>query len=335
MALSAPRRAVARGAAAADTILPAHGAIVMATGIVSIDFYADRRVVLSRVLLALAAAAWLGLGAQLIARAACDWTRTLSAARSPTALTGVAGSAVLGTRLTLLGWTWAGVVLLVFSLCFAIVVLGPITRSWTTPTDGGSLMLPVATEAIAVLLAALAAHEHSRAWLLAALPPLVAGGLFYLGVMARFEPRHIATARGEHWIAGGALAIITLASAQVTTTGAHVDVLSGALGALKVVVLVCWILTMAWLPLLLAAELRHRRLSYDVRRWSTVFPVGMYAACSFAVGTASGFGAASDFARAWVWIAGATWLAVSTAAVVRVARARASAGHPPAPTGTR
>jgi hypothetical protein len=317
----AVRRAVEGRALVGETILPAHGAIVMATGIVSIGFYVDRRILLSRVLLAIAAAAWLALGAQLIARAAHDWARTLAIARSPTALTGVAGSAVLGTRLALLGWSWAGIALLAFSLCFATVVLRPVAQSWTTPTDGASLMLPVATEALAVLLATLAAGDHGRAWLFAALPLVLAGALLYLAVMSRFEARHIATARGEHWIAGGALAIVTLASAQVVSAATRLHELTGALGALKVVVLVCWALTMSWLPLLLAAELRHRRLRYDVRRWSTVFPVGMYAVCSFAVGTASRFSGATDFARVWVWFAGATWLAVAAAGGVRTLRA--------------
>jgi hypothetical protein len=45
------------------------------------------------------------------------------------------------------------------------------------------------------------------------------------------------------------------------------------------------VLTMLWLPVLLLDEALHPRPRYDVRRWSTVFPVGMYAACSFAVAT--------------------------------------------------
>jgi hypothetical protein len=51
---------------------------------------------------------------------------------------------------------------------------------------------------------------------------------------------------------------------------------------------VLWIATMLWLPLLLLAEVLRPRLQYDVRRWSTVFPFGMYAACSFVIGERRG-----------------------------------------------
>ena len=64
-----------------------------------------------------------------------------------------------------------------------------------------------------------------------------------------------------------------------------------------------WALTIAWLPVLLAAEVLRPRLRYDVRRWSTVFPVGMYAACSFVVGAAARAPGITDFARVWVWVA--------------------------------
>lgn len=38
---------------------------------------------------------------------------------------------------------------------------------------------------------------------------------------------------------------------------------------------------MAWLPAWVPGEVVWPRLNYDVRRWSTVFPVGMYAVRSF------------------------------------------------------
>ena len=74
---------------------------------------------------------------------------------------------------------------------------------------------------------------------------------------------------------------------------------------------------MVWLPVLLLAETLRPRLHYDVRRWSTVFPVGMYAACSFAVGVADHAGAITSFARAWIWVALVVWAVVFMAMVVR------------------
>jgi hypothetical protein len=42
-----------------------------------------------------------------------------------------------------------------------------------------------------------------------------------------------------------------------------------------------------------------------------VFPLGMYAACSFAVGAAAHSHGLVDFARVWVWVGVAAWVLVS------------------------
>lgn len=60
---------------------------------------------------------------------------------------------------------------------------------------------------------------------------------------------------------------------------------------------VLWALAMAWLPVLLALEASHRRPGYDVRRWATGFPLGMYAACSFDVDAAAHLAGLATFAR--------------------------------------
>lgn len=62
----------------------------------------------------------------------------------------------------------------------------------------------------------------------------------------------------------------------------------------------------------IAAETIRPRLAYDVRRWATVFPLGMYAACSFAVGHITGLTATTRFAQVWTWPAvAATLLALA------------------------
>ena len=62
------------------------------------------------------AAVWVLLAMLLGARIWRDPERVQQEARSPAALTAVAGTAVLGTGLTLLGWEWAGIVLLAVAL---------------------------------------------------------------------------------------------------------------------------------------------------------------------------------------------------------------------------
>jgi tellurite resistance protein TehA-like permease len=293
-----------------DAISPASGAVVMGTGIASLGLSFDHRDLLSRILLAITAAVWIALGLVLIWRALSDRERVLREARMPSALTGVAGTAVLGSRLETLGWNWAGISLLVIALALWLMLLGPVLRGLVTPTVGVSLMLTVATESLAVLAVDLASHERA-AWLLyAAFAPLGLGLALYAWVMSRFDLRQLVVARGDHWITGGALAISTLAAGEVALAARSLHELSGSAEALRTISTVLWATTVAWLPVLLTAELLRPRLVYDVRRWATVFPVGMYAACSFVVGAVAHIPGITDFAQVWVWVGLALWLSV-------------------------
>ncbi len=313
------------------SIPPAAGAEVMGTGIVSIALSLDGRETLSRILLVVAAAMWATLAVLVPIRATRDRPRFRADVRTPAALTSVAGTAVLGTRLTLLGWTWAGAALLVIAFGLWAALLAPVLVSWRTPTVGASLVLTVSTESLAVLDATLAAHERARWLLVAALAPFALGLCFYVFVIARFDPRQLGVGRGDHWITGGALAISTLAAGGITAGAKTLSILGGGEGLLKDLALGLWVATMLWLPLLLLAEALRPRVHYDVRRWSTVFPFGMYAACSFVVGTVAHAGAITSFARVWVWVALAVW-AVVFAAMIRRAL-DLGLGRPRTPAG--
>jgi tellurite resistance protein TehA-like permease len=300
-----------------DAIPPASGAVVMGTGIVSIGLSLDGHETISRVLLIVDAIIWVALAVLLPTRAARDRARFRADVRTPAALTSVAGSAVLGTRLALLGWDWTGVALLVIALVLWAALLVPILANWVTPTVGSSLVLTVSTESLAVLAATIAVREHAHWLLFAALAPFVLGLCFYVLVIARFDPRQLGVGHGDHWITGGALAISTLAAGRITIGAKTLAVLGNGGGAPKALSLGLWVLTMLWLPVLLLAEALRPRLSYDVRRWSTVFPVGMYAACSFIVGAAVHAPGITHFARVWVWAGVAVWLVVFVAMLRR------------------
>ena len=90
------------------------------------------------------------------------------------------------------------------------------------------------------------------------------------------------TGHGDRWVADGALAISALACVKIIQAGDALR-LASLHGFLTVVALVPWCLAMLWLGPLIAAEALRPRLSHDVRRWATVFPLGMYAACSVAL----------------------------------------------------
>jgi tellurite resistance protein TehA-like permease len=293
-----------------DSIPPASGAVVMGTGIVSVALLLDGRHLLSVILLIIDAIIWLALAILLPARARRDGQRFLVDLRHPTALTAIAGTEVLGTRLTLAGWDWAGAGLLIIGTAVWLGLVPGVLRHWQIPTIGASFILTVATESLA-LLAATVAFATRAGWLVyASLVPFCLGLGFYAFVLRRFDFRQLLVGAGDHWVTGGALAISTVAAGRIALAAPRTATLSGGHEALKTIALVLWYLSMVWLPALIAAEILRPRLSYSVRRWSTVFPVGMYAACSFIVGALTQAAGIRDFARVWVWVSLVVWVIV-------------------------
>jgi tellurite resistance protein TehA-like permease len=267
------------------------GAFVMGTGIVSVALALDGEDALSQSLFALAAAGWVAAAVAACARG-----------RFPASLTGVAGTAVIGARAALLGWGRIATAALALALVLWLALVPEIVRAPRERAVGTSFLVVVATESIAAL-AALVSEAESVRWLAAAaVAPLVLGLAVYPLVARRFDLNELASGRGDQWVAGGALAIAALACAEVgsATSGALETTLDR--GAL-----VPWGLAIAWLPVLVVGEVRGTRRGFDLRRWATVFPVGMYAACSFLVGNADHVGSISTFARVWVWVALAVW----------------------------
>ena len=293
-----------------DAIPPASGAVVMGSGIVSIDLYSDHQPVLSAILLWFAAGVWLLLAIMLGMRLAYQRDRFAREAISPAAFTGVAGTAVLGTRLAVHDYPAAAAALLAVSgLCWAVLVV-PVLRHWKTPTAGVSFVLVVATEGLAVLGATLAVSYRAGWPVSAAVAALVLGLAFYVFTAARFDLRELVTGHGDHWVAGGALAISALAVGKVTDAAGALGQFSRQHQALTTSTLVLWCLAMVWLLPLITGEILRPRLGYDVRRWATVFPLGMYAACSFTTGQVTGITGITGFGQVWTWVAFTGWLLV-------------------------
>jgi hypothetical protein len=306
----------------------ATGAIVMATGMVSIVLGIDGRHVLSEVLLWAAVATWLALAALLATSIVGGGRQAVrTGARSPAALTAVAGTCVIGTRLAPQAPA-AGAAALALGAIVWSSLQWLVWRHWKTPTTGTAFMATVSTEAVAVLCAALA-HAYRAPWLLVAGTAFAAGGIAaYPIVVSTFDFHQLLTGPGDQWVAGGALAIAALATADLATTA---DALAPAAWMAQLLETASKALAAAaagWLPFLLAGELARPRLRYDLRRWATVFPVAMYSAMGTAVGALAGSGALVKLSRAWTWVAFALWTAVSIGCLRRVretsARARAA-----------
>jgi tellurite resistance protein TehA-like permease len=315
-----------------DSTPPATGAEVMGTAIVSTALSLDGHETLSQIILVIAAVIWVTLAMLLPLRAVRDPAGFRADARTPAALTAAIATAVLGTRLTSLGWAWAGIAALVIALALWAALLRPVLAGWKSPTVGGSLLLAVSVESLSVLAATLAAPEHARWLLIAALVPFGLGLGIYAVVISRFDLRQLAVGRGDHWITGGALGIAALAAAKSATAAKALGTLGGGEGALEDIAIGLWVLTMLWLFVLLFAEARWPRRSLGPARWSTVFPLGMYAACSFAVGVVAHAGAITSFARVWVWVGLASWAIVFAATIGRAVDVVRGPGPPDAGT---
>ncbi|MGC9536895.1 tellurite resistance/C4-dicarboxylate transporter family protein [Streptomyces sp. UG1] len=318
---------------------PTAGAAVMATGIVSVALHQSGYENLSRIALVLACATWLGLAGAFIARLLWDRPRWLEEAATPAALTGIAATAVLGTRFAALGWEPLAWALLALAALLWPGLLLAVVRHWRHRMPGAVFLGCVATQGLVVLAATLAAAQNT-AW-----PAHAALVLFWLGLvlyavaLARFDLRQIARGAGDHWVAGGAMAISALAGAKLL--GAEGPDLylwnNDDTDVLRTVTAALLVLDLTWYAVLLIAEMRWPRPHYDVRRWATAFPMGMTAAATLSVATALDVPWLETPGEALTWIAVAAWLTATAAAVRRYTRRPSKDGTdaPPPETDVR
>jgi tellurite resistance protein TehA-like permease len=303
----------------------------MASGVVSIDLYADHQPVLSAMVFSFATAVWLLLAVVLAAPLVYQRGRFAQEAGSPATIASVAATAVLGVRFAAQGYHVAAAVLLAVAGIGWAVLVGPPLRHWETPTVGISFVVGVATDGLALLSATLAIVFRAG-WLVSAAVVLLLLGLaLYVFTAARFDLRQLLTGMGDHWIAGGALAISALAAGVITEAAGTLGRFSPEHQVLATGTLVLWCLALAWVPALLGCEAVRPRLKYDLRRWATVFPLGMYAACSFTVGQVAGISGISRFGQLETWVAVAATVAVLAGLVRQIWRARPLMVSQPAP----
>lgn len=259
------------------------GAFVMATGIVSVGLHLTGFEVVSWLIFALAAAVWLLLAIDFGTRLLWHRSQWEAEADTPPALTGVAATTVLGTRLSLSGWQIAACTLLVLAAAIWPGLLLAVLRHWNRRMRGGAFLVCVSTQGLAVLAGTLALADVGDWLVWVALALFCVGVLFYLAAFADFDIRQVWIGAGDQWVATGALAISTLAAAELV--GAHQW--SGAAHLLlEAVALIVLGLNLFGYTILLVAEVIRPRPEYDIRRWATVFPLGMTAVATLATSTA-------------------------------------------------
>ena len=303
----------------------------MATGIVSIGLRQVGAGVLSAITLGLGTLAWLALAGDFGRRLVRQRQRWTSESHMPAALTAVASTTVLGVRVSLEGWQPMAVGLLIIATLLWPLLLWPVLHHFRPHMPGSVFLVCVATQGIATLGAVLGAALPAR-WLPApALVLFVLGLALYIDALIHFDFWAVRLGAGDQWVAGGALALSALACAKL----AQSKVWTGTLHeALRITALVLLALTWAWYAVLATDEIRWPRLQYDARRWATVFPMGMTAAATTEVATASGWSWLRGPGHVLVWIAAAAWLLVF-AGLLKGAARRVHGGETGGPRPSR
>jgi tellurite resistance protein TehA-like permease len=314
---------------------PAYFGLVMATGIVSLGAFMMDHAALADALFYLNVAQYAVLCALYALRAWHHPRRFFGDMvvhlTGPGYFTAVAGTGILASQFLVMRedvrtgfalWLVATVlwVLLTYAIFTALTVKRekpPLDRGIT----GGWLLAVVATQALTVSSALLAAHigQPYRLELnLMALSMWLWGGMLYIWMMSlifyryaffRFSPGDLAP---PYWINMGAMAISTLGGSLLILNAPHAPYLVSLLPFLKGFTVLYWATGTWWIPMLVVlAVWRHGvqrfPFEYDPLYWGAVFPLGMYAACTWQMDRAMQLGFLEGLPRVLLYVALAAW----------------------------
>lgn len=297
---------------------PSAGAAAMATGVLSLAYASLGAAAVSAVFLVAACGMWLALA--FGTRLRYEGERWRHEADAPAALTAVVATAVLGTRFASLGWTGVAVAFLCGAAALWPGLLMAVVRRSGRGVRGTAYLVCASTQSLSVLAATIA-QVTGTGWLMWPAAALAALGLaLYVAVLARFDFGEARHGAGDHWVASGALSITTLADVRLVAASAPAGALGWATGAhqaLRTTGLVLGGFALVSYAVLAFCEVRWPRPGYDVRRWSTVFPLAMTALAAIDLSSAAGVGWPRTAGAVLLWIALAAWLAVALGAVRR------------------
>jgi tellurite resistance protein TehA-like permease len=297
----------------------------MATAIVSVGLHLLGRGVLSAALLVIASGVWVVLAADFGGKLLRDRQRWVAQSATPPALTAGAGTTVLGVRLAMAGWEPVAAVLLVLAVSVYLVLMPAVMEHWRHGMPGAVFLVCVATQGLAVLALTLS-PDYGRWLAWAALFVFFLGLALYVEALTRFDLHQVTEGAGDQWVAGGALAISALAASKLAGSAVWSG---GAHDVLKVVDFVVLGLALAWYVVLAVAEYTHPRFGYDLRRWATVFPLGMTAVACLSTAQVTGVDWLHDLGHVLLWVAFAVW-ALTLGGLLRVL---SGAVHPPGGAG--
>jgi len=146
--------------------------------------------------------------------------------------------------------------------------------------------------------------------------------IFYRALFFRFAPADLAP---PYWINMGAMAISTLAGAQLVLDAPAAPLLTTLLPFVQGFSILYWATGTWWLPLLVVLTLwrygvRRDPVRPDAFDWSAVFPLGMYSAASTQLSHAVGLAFLRPLASVFFWLGILAWLATCVAQATRLRR---------------
>jgi tellurite resistance protein TehA-like permease len=325
---------------------PGYFALVMGTGIVAV---AARLLDYPFVAWPLFVIALLGCAALwviLLARVARFPRAVLadfgSHERGPAFLTIVAANGVLGSQfdtfdvltgmLPVLFWSSLGLWCVLVYGFLSTVTVGTPKPDLTRGLNGAWLLLVVATESLALLSGSVAQRLGSpSAWVFASLAFYLLGAMLYVLLAALillrwiFRPMLPAAMDAAWWINMGAVAIATLAGAQLMALPNVAANLASLIGFVPAFTLLLWTTSTFWIPLLAILfiwRLRSGPLGYHPGLWSAVFPLGMYVAATHEYAKVAGLAFLEPIPQALFWVALLAWALTFIAMWVHLLRER-------------
>lgn len=314
---------------------PGSFSFIMATGIVSLAVFQHGMVTFAYLLFGVNTIAYFALASVMVIRGLLFPAELLAdmttPSRAPALFTIAPGTCILGSQfLRLSGGVYTATVFWFAGIFFWAVLsytffISIIVRSNKTAGEaelsGEWLLYAVGTQSLAILTILLApglASWQDDLALTAASLHLAGTALYFILIVMIVHRMLFLALPPEkfippYWINMGAAAIGTLAGADLMLHAGPGSLLENVLPALRWSTLLCWAVTTWWIPLVVILNVwrygyKRFPIAYDVQHWSMVFPLGMYAACSFQLGNAMKLPALIQISQYFVYLALAAWI---------------------------